>query len=68
MDFSEPSVPDGVGHSPGQLGAGERGMMPTIHLLSKLLMTTIGIMASEDEDVSFEGILDVFDVEDETPN
>jgi hypothetical protein len=49
-------------------GAGEIGLIPTIHLLSKLLTTTIGVMAGEDEDVSFEGILDVFDVEDEKSN
>ena len=40
-------------------------MMPTIHLLSKLLTTTFGIMAGN-EDVSFDGVLDGFDVDDET--
>jgi len=48
-------------------GAQEIGMMPTIHLLSKLLTTTFGIMAGDD-DASFDGVLDGFDVEDETPH
>jgi hypothetical protein len=46
-------------------GALEIGMMPTIHLLSKLLTMTFGIMAG-DEDISFDGVLDGFDVDDET--
>jgi hypothetical protein len=48
-------------------GALEIGMMPTIHLLSKLLTMTFGIMAG-DEDISFDGVLDGFDVDDETPH
>jgi|TARA_Y100000310_G_scaffold48876_1_gene45194 hypothetical protein len=48
-------------------GSAEIGMMPTIHLLSKLLTTTFGIMAGDD-DVSFDNVLDGFDVEDETPH
>jgi|TARA_R110000787_G_scaffold149671_4_gene263646 hypothetical protein len=48
-------------------GAQEIGLMPTLHLLSRLLTTTFGILAG-DEDVSFEDVLDGFDVEDETPH
>ena len=46
-------------------GAQEIGLMPALHLLSRLLTTTFGIMAGDD-DVSFDNVLDGFDVEDET--
>lgn len=47
--------------------AGEVGLAPAIHLLSKLMTTTLGIMA-DDEDVSFEDELDDIDVDGLTPN
>ena len=48
-------------------GAAEIGMASTIHLLLKLVTTTFGIMAG-DEDISFDNVLDGFDVDDETPH
>jgi hypothetical protein len=45
----------------------EVGVSPTMHLLSKLMTATLGIMA-EDEDVTFEDTLDDLNVDDLTPN
>jgi hypothetical protein len=47
--------------------AGEVGLAPTMHLLSKLMTITLGIMAN-DEDLSFEDTLDDLDVDGLTPN
>tara|TARA_R100001086_G_scaffold228925_1_gene148616 strand:+ start:1435 stop:1686 length:252 start_codon:yes stop_codon:yes gene_type:complete len=49
-------------------GAVEIGMASTIHLLLKLVTTTFGIMAGDEEISSLEEVLDGFDVEDETPH
>ena len=45
----------------------EVGLAPTLHLLSKLMTTALGIMA-EDEDVSLEDTLDGLSVNGLTPN
>jgi hypothetical protein len=48
-------------------GSSELGMMPTMHLLSRLMTTTLGIMAGDDN-VSFEGSLGDFDCDELMPN
>ena len=47
--------------------AGEVGLAPTMHLFSKLMTATLGIMAG-DEDVSFEDTLVELAVDGLTPN
>ena len=47
--------------------AREVGLESSMHLLSKLMTTTLGIMA-EDEDATFEDILDDLNVDNLTPN
>ena len=45
-----------------ETGAREMGMISVLHLISRLMTTTLGIMNNE-EDCSFEEILDDFEVE-----
>ena len=45
----------------------EVGLAPTLHLLSKLMTTTLGILA-DDKDVTFEDTLDDLNVDNLTPN
>ena len=45
----------------------EVGVAPTMHLLSKLMTATLGIMA-EDEDATLTNLLKDFEVNELTPN
>jgi hypothetical protein len=45
----------------------EVGVAPTMHLLSKLMTATLGIMA-EDEDATLTNLLKDFEVDELTPN
>jgi|TARA_R110000744_G_scaffold284140_2_gene395489 hypothetical protein len=45
-----------------ETGAREMGMLSVLHLISKLMTATLGIM-NDDDECSFEEILDEFEVE-----
>ena len=45
----------------------EVGVAPTMHLLSKLMTATLGIMA-EDEDATLKNLLKDFEVDELTPS
>jgi len=50
-----------------ETGAREAGLLTVVHLMSRLLATTIGIMNSDNEE-SFEDILNDFEEEGKMPN
>ena len=50
-----------------ETGARDIGMIAVLHLISRLMTTTLGIM-NDDNSYSFEEILDDFEVENKPPN
>lgn len=50
-----------------ETGAREMGMIAVLHLISRLMTTTLGIMNNDDSG-GFEEILDDFEVENKKPN
>ncbi len=50
-----------------ETGAREMGMIAVLHLISRLMTTTLGIM-NNDSSEGFEEILDDFEVENKKPN
>jgi len=50
-----------------ETGAKEMGMIAVLHLISRLMTTTLGIMNNDDSG-GFEEILDDFEVENKKPN
>jgi|TARA_R110000796_G_scaffold116944_1_gene229593 hypothetical protein len=50
-----------------EVASNDLGMASAVHLMSRLLSTTLGIM-SDEEAVGYEEILHDFETKDQTPN